>query len=33
VIVSSGRLKYQKRGDVPELLKLPAVDVMNDKDG
>ncbi len=33
VIGSSGRLKYQMRGDVPELLKLPAVDVMNDKDG
>jgi hydroxymethylpyrimidine pyrophosphatase-like HAD family hydrolase len=33
VIGSSGRLKYQLRGDVPELLKLPAVDVMNDKDG
>ena len=33
VIGSSGRLKYQMRGDVPELLKLPAVDVVNDKDG
>ena len=33
VIGSSGRLKYQLRGDVPELLKLPAVDVVNDKDG
>jgi phosphoserine phosphatase len=33
VIGRSGRLKYQMRGDVPELLKLPAVDVMNDKDG
>jgi phosphoglycolate phosphatase-like HAD superfamily hydrolase len=33
VIGSSGRLKYQMRGDVPELLKLPAVDVINDKDG
>jgi hypothetical protein len=26
-------LKYQLRGDVPELLKLPAVDVVNDKEG
>jgi phosphoglycolate phosphatase-like HAD superfamily hydrolase len=33
VIGSSGRLKYQMRGDVPELLKLPAVDVVNDRDG
>jgi phosphoglycolate phosphatase-like HAD superfamily hydrolase len=33
VIGSSGRLKYQLRGDVPELLKLPAVDVINDRDG
>jgi hypothetical protein len=33
VIGSSGRLKYQMRGDVPELLKLPAVDMINDKDG
>jgi phosphoglycolate phosphatase-like HAD superfamily hydrolase len=33
VIGSSGRLKYQLRGDVPELLKLPAVDVVNDKEG
>jgi phosphoglycolate phosphatase-like HAD superfamily hydrolase len=33
VIGSSGRLKYQMRGDVPELLKLPAVDQVNDKDG
>jgi len=33
VIGSSGRLKYQMRGDVPELLKLPAVDVINDQDG
>ena len=33
VIGSSGRLKYQMRGDVPELLKLPAVDFINDKDG
>ena len=33
VIGSSGRLKYQMRGEVPELLKLPAVDVVNDKDG
>jgi phosphoglycolate phosphatase-like HAD superfamily hydrolase len=33
VIGSSGRMKYQMRGDVPELLKLPAVDVVNDKDG
>jgi phosphoglycolate phosphatase-like HAD superfamily hydrolase len=33
VIGSAGRLKYQMRGDVPELLKLPAVDVVNDKDG
>jgi phosphoglycolate phosphatase-like HAD superfamily hydrolase len=33
VIGSSGRLKYQLRGDVPELLKLPAVDMINDKDG
>jgi phosphoglycolate phosphatase-like HAD superfamily hydrolase len=33
VIGSSGRLKYQMRGDVPELLKLPAVDFVNDKDG
>ena len=30
---SSGRLKYQMRGDEPELLKLPAVDFINDKDG
>jgi len=33
VVGSSGRLKYQMRGDVPELLKLPAVDFVNDKDG
>jgi len=33
VVGSSGRLKYQMRGDVPELLKLPAVDFINDKDG
>jgi hydroxymethylpyrimidine pyrophosphatase-like HAD family hydrolase len=33
VIGSSGRLKYQLRGEVPELLKLPAVDFVNDKDG
>jgi phosphoglycolate phosphatase-like HAD superfamily hydrolase len=33
VIGSSGRLKYQLRGDVPELLKLPAVDVVNDREG
>jgi phosphoglycolate phosphatase-like HAD superfamily hydrolase len=33
VIGSSGRLKYQMRGDVPELLKLPAIDAVNDKDG
>src|SRR5882672_6101211 len=33
VIGSSGRLKYQMRGDVPELLKLPAIDQVNDKDG
>ncbi len=33
VIGSAGRLKYQMRGDVPELLKLPAIDVVNDKDG
>jgi len=33
VIGSSGRMKYQMRGDVPELLKLPAVDVVNDRDG
>ena len=33
VVGSSGRLKYQMRGDVPELLKMPAVDFVNDKDG
>ena len=33
VVGSSGRLKYQMRGDTPELLKLPAVDFVNDKDG
>ncbi|HEU5134806.1 MAG TPA: HAD family hydrolase [Steroidobacteraceae bacterium] len=33
VVGSSGRLKYQMRGDVPELLKLPAVDFVNDKEG
>jgi hypothetical protein len=33
VVGSTGRLKYQMRGDVPELLKLPAVDFVNDKEG
>jgi phosphoglycolate phosphatase-like HAD superfamily hydrolase len=33
VVGSTGRLKYQMRGEVPELLKLPAVDFVNDKDG
>ena len=33
VVGSSGRLKYQMRGNEPELLKLPAVDFVNDKDG
>jgi hypothetical protein len=33
VIGSAGRMKYQLRGDVPELLKLPAVDMVNDKEG
>jgi len=33
VVGSSGRLKYQMRGDVPELLKMAAVDFVNDKDG
>lgn len=33
VVGSTGRMKYQMRGDVPELLKLPAVDFVNDKDG
>jgi phosphoglycolate phosphatase-like HAD superfamily hydrolase len=33
VIGSSGRLKYQLRGDAPELLKLPAVNVLNDREG
>ena len=33
VVGSSGKLKYQMRGDVPEILKLPAVDFVDDKDG
>ena len=33
VIGSSGRLKYQLRGDVPEVLKLPAVDMINEREG
>ena len=33
VIGSSGKLKYQMRGDVPEILKMAAIDFVDDKDG